>query len=283
MAPPDSDYVRSSRPVNLRTSSRPGVKAAKPAVIPAAVHGRLAAQRAQTRLGRPLAEQLRASTQTSSPTRLGAWHIVGGVMATAAGVALLLAWIQSSWPLAAAAGGALVMAGGLVLYGRRAAAQTGPAPEPAATLFDEASLLAFDRLLAQRGARLPEAVQDRLVALKQHLARIASIAQQAASATAGEHFTLDDRLYLAELVRRYLPDSLQAYFLVPQTQRATLRLEQDQTAEALLLGQIELFCAELARQETKLARNQGEALLRQQRFLQAKRRGPSAGDDAASR
>ena len=280
MTPPDSDYVRSSRPVNRRTSPKPVVKAAKPAVLPAAVHERLAAQRAQTRFGRPLAEQLRASTQTGAPTRLGAWHIVGGVMATAAGVALLLAWIQSSWPLAAAAGGALVAASGLALYGRRAAAQAGPAPEPAATLFDEASLLAFDRLLAQRGASLPEAVQDRLVALKQHLARIA---QQAASATTGEHFTLDDRLYLAELVRRYLPDSLQAYFLVPQAQRATLRLAQDQTAEALLLGQIELFCAELARQETQLAKDQGEALLRQQRFLQTKRRDPSAGDDAAGR
>ncbi|MGV8804781.1 MAG: hypothetical protein ACWA6Y_07450 [Polaromonas sp.] len=280
MAPPDSDYVRSPRPVNRRTAPRPGVKAAKPAVLPAAVHGRLAAQRAQTRLGRPLAEQLRASRQTGSPTRLGPWHIVGGVMATAAGVALLLAWIESSWPLAAAAGGALVAAGGLALYGRRAAAQASPAPEPTATLFDEASLLAFDRLLAQRGASLPEAVQDRLVALKQHLARIA---QQAASATAGEHFTLDDRLYLAELVRRYLPDSLQAYFLVPQAQRATLRLEQDQTAQALLLGQIELFCAELERQETKLARDQGEALLRQQRFLQAKRHGSWSDDNGAGR
>lgn len=274
MAPPDSDYVRSSRPVNSRTASRPELKTAKPASLPAALHGRLAAQRAQTRLGRPLAEQLRASRQTGSPTRLGAWQIVGGVMATAAGVALLLAWIQGSWPLAAAAGGALVVAGGLVLGGRRDT-QAQLAPEPTAPLFDEASLLAFDRLLAQQGPLLPEPVQDQLVALKQQIARTA---QLATSATAGEHFMLDDRMYLAELVRRYLPDSLQAYFLVPQAQRATLRLEQDQTAETLLLGQMALFCAELARQETRLARDQAGALLRQQRFLQAKRRAPGLDD-----
>ena len=278
MPPPDSDYVRSSRPVNSRTSSKPGVKTVKPALLPAALYERLAAQRAQTRFGRPLAEQLRASRQTNSPTRPGAWHIVGGVLATAAGVTLLLAWIQGSWPLAAAAGGALVAVGGLALGGRRTAAKASMVPEPTATLFDEASLLAFDQLLAQRGASLPQAVQERLVALKQHIARTA---QQAASATAGEHFTLDDRLYLAELVRRYLPDSLQAYFLVPQAQRATLLLAQDQTAETLLLSQMELFCAELARQESRLARDQGEALLRQQRFLQAKRRSSSTGDDAA--
>lgn len=280
MPPPDSDYVRSSRPVNSRTSSKPGVKTVKPALIPAALHERLAAQRAQTRFGRPLAEQLRAPRQTNTLTRPGAWHIVGGVMATAAGVMLLLAWIQGSWPLAAAAGGALVAAGGLALGGRRAAAKASLVPEPTATLFDEASLLAFDQLLAQRGASLPQAVQERLVALKQQIARTA---QQAASAAAGEYFTLDDRLYLVELVRRYLPDSLQAYFLVPQAQRATLLLAQNQTAETLLLSQIELFCAELARQETRLARDQGEALLRQQRFLQAKRRSPSTGDDATSR
>lgn len=280
MPPPDSDYVRSSRPVNSRTSSKPGVKTVKPALIPAALHERLAAQRAQTRFGRPLAEQLRAPRQTNTLTRPGAWHIVGGVMATAAGVMLLLAWIQGSWPLAAAAGGALVAAGGLALGGRRAAAKASLVPEPTATLFDEASLLAFDQLLAQRGASLPQAVQQRLVALKQQIARTA---QQAASAAAGEYFTLDDRLYLVELVRRYLPDSLQAYFLVPQAQRATLLLAQNQTAETLLLSQIELFCAELARQETRLARDQGEALLRQQRFLQAKRRSPSTGDDATSR
>ena len=168
----------------------------------------------------------------------------------------------------------------MALGGRRAAAKASLVPEPTATLFDEASLLAFDQLLAQRGASLPQAVQERLVALKQQIARTA---QQAASAAAGEYFTLDDRLYLVELVRRYLPDSLQAYFLVPQAQRATLLLAQNQTAETLLLSQIELFCAELARQETRLARDQGEALLRQQRFLQAKRRSPSTGDDATSR
>ena len=61
-------------------------------------------------------------------------------------------------------------------------------------------------------------------------------------------------------------------------QRATLRLEQDQTAETLLLGQMALFCAELARQETRLARDQAGALLRQQRFLQAKRRAPGLDD-----
>ena len=94
----------------------------------------------------------------------------------------------------------------------------------------------------------------------------------AIAAAVDEHFRPEDRLYVNECLRRYLPDSLQAYLAVPAGQRA-LPLADGQTAQDLLLGQLTPLHQELLDREAKLAGQASAALLRQQRVRTAKARG----------
>lgn len=264
MPQPDPYYVSSSRPVNRRTTARqaPRIESVHPVV-----HERLAAKWARSKLGQPLAEQLRLSRPPSAPRRLSPWFIVGAVMTTASAVALLLAWIQHSWLLAVAGLPALAGGMGLMAWMARPGRAASPGDAQAAALFDHASVAAFDRALDTLAPEVPEAVATQLIAIKQQLARIA---QQAASTSTDEHFTLDDRLYLTELVRRYLPDSLQSYLRVPGAQRTAQVLEQGETAVSLLLDQLKLLQDELDKREVGLAISQAGELVRQQRFLESK-------------
>lgn len=106
-----------------------------------------------------------------------------------------------------------------------------------------------------------------LAEFKQLVARIARHPQ---SASTDEFFTVEDRLYVVECVRRYLPDSLQSYLAVPRSQRA-VALADGGSAESLLASQLDLLRSELEQREAKLARSAAEQLVRQQRFLQSKR------------
>jgi hypothetical protein len=80
----------------------------------------------------------------------------------------------------------------------------------------------------------------------------------------------DDRFYLGELVRRYVPDTLSAYLQVPAGQRNTVVPETSLSASALLDEQLALLQAELIRIEKLLVEGSHEALQQQQRFLSAK-------------
>jgi hypothetical protein len=137
----------------------------------------------------------------------------------------------------------------------------------AAALFDEVSVQAFDRALSSMTADAPEEITAELGRLKQRLVRIAQVG---APEVMDEHFTLDDRLYLTELLRRYLPDSLRAYLQVPKDQRVAPVLMQGGTASSLLMGQLQMLCSELDKREKKLLISKAEQLLRQQRFLESK-------------
>jgi len=114
---------------------------------------------------------------------------------------------------------------------------------------------------------VPEPIAVQLTSLKKLIVRIA---RHANTAVVDENFTMDDRLYLTECVRRYLPDTLQSYLAVPREQRDAAMLE-GQSAAQLLSGQLDLLRAELEKRETGMGRSAAELLLRQQRFLQAKR------------
>ena len=72
------------------------------------------------------------------------------------------------------------------------------------------------------------------------------------------------------MLRRYLPDSLHAYLMVPKDQRSAQVLERGETAVSLLLGQLKLLGAELDKREKKLTKSKAENLLKQQRFLESK-------------
>lgn len=242
MSPPESKYVSASKPVNRRTAQ----PAARAEQLSPVIQERLAAswagQQTRNRLGTSLAEQLLTASRPGRAPAMGLLLIAGGMVCAASAVGLLLAAITHSWLFAA--GGALGLAAGvgLVFFSHRSEALSARAMPPAPALFDAASLQAFDRALQSMAADAPNTVVTALTRLKQ---QIACIAQQAANTPVDEHFTLDDRLYLTELLRRYIPDSLQ----VPKDKRAAPVLEQGESAVSLLLGQLQLLSAELALRE----------------------------------
>ena len=266
MAQPDPNYVTSPRPVNLRTAQKSTLPT--PLTHPK-VHERLSARQARNRLGAPLADQLRSAGTAGLRRPLSSWVILGGVVSAVAAVTLLLAWIQQSWPVALAGLVGLSAGLALILREHRHSAHATPGLPLPVPLLDEASLQVFDHALALAAAEVPEAVAAQLAALKQQIGRIA---RQASTTAVDEYFTLEDRLYLSECVRRYLPDSLQSFLSVPRAQRDAAVLDQGQTAVSLLASQLDLLKFELEKRETRLTQNAAGQLLKQQRFLESKAR-----------
>ncbi len=267
MPPSDPKYVSSSRPVNRRTAKPDDRTERINPVVQERLAAKWASQQLKGRFGAPLVEQLHLLARPAQTPAMIPLFITGGVVSAVSAVSLLLAAIQHSLLLAGAGTLALVGGAGLMFFSRRSRALHEPESPVATALFDDTSLLAFDRALESMAAEAPDAVVTALTAIKQQLARIA---QQAANAPVGEHFTMDDRLYLTELMRRYLPDSLHAYLMVPKEQRSTQVLEQGETALSLLLDQLQLLGTELDKREQKLTKSRAEHLLRQQRFLESK-------------
>lgn len=264
MTQPDPHYVAADRPVNRRTAGRQ--LRLQPQPVNSAVQARLAAAQARSRLGPALAGQIRFGVAEAPRTPMPKRAIVGGILAAAGAVALFLALLQAS-PLLAAAGAAALL-GGLALTWRSLRSRaTGSAPALAQPLFDEASLRALDGALEQMAPEVPQAIAAQLTGLKKLIVRIA---RHGSTAVVDENFTMEDRLYITECVRRYLPDTLQSYLAVPRAQRDAAMLE-GQSAAQLLSGQLDLLRVELEKRETRMGRSAAELLLRQQRFLQSKR------------
>lgn len=260
-APRERNYVVGAKAVNRRTRPRPPAPVAAASAV---VQERAAAARARQRVGTPLAELLRAPGNARQPVSGAA--IAGGVLAAGGTVALFLGALQGSVLLGGC--GALAALAGSGAAWRFRRAPGGPVPElPAMPLLDEAAIRAFDDAVLRVTPELPGEAAQALVALKHLIVRIA----RAPGATgADEHFTFEDRMYVGECVRRYLPDALQAYLAVPKAQRAA-PVADGQTPQALLLGQLEMLGEALRERERKLARRAAEALLQQERFLKAKR------------
>jgi len=259
MSDRDSRFVVAGRPVNRRTAA-PRDIAAAPKVAPVALERARAAQ-ARHRLGPPLVDQLRVPAGERVP--LSTATIGSGVVAVCGALGLVLSWLNSA-PLAAVAS-AVGLACGLLLLVRRkrpAAADRLARPTP---LFDPEAIEAFDRAVQQLAAELPMEVVQPLTEFKQRVLRMARH-----PGGFDEHFVLEDRLYCNECLRRYVPDSLQGYLAVSREQRGA-PLADGQSAEGLLLQQLALLQAEMEKREARLARGSADALLRQQRFLEAKR------------
>lgn len=258
MPDPDSKYAVSNRPVNSRTSAVPTRK------VNPVIHERLEAVRARSQLGPSLTGRLR---QSGNRGELDPLTVVGGIAATLSVVAFFLSWLQSSvlLPIAAAAG--LGAASMLIVWRRRLARNTAAQTQlSGATVLDEESLARLDDALNRLLAEVTDDLAARVMLLKDMLVRIG----RQMGTTADEHFTLEDRFYVRESVRRYLPDSVEAYLGVPRTQRTQSLGNDEQTAETLLRSQIALIELELQTKEAKLGRSAAEQLLRQQRFLESK-------------
>ena len=133
-------------------------------------------------------------------------------------------------------------------------------------LFDPASLAVFDASLEKAAAELDEENASRLLAIKAAFKRMG---HQVISHD--EHFTVEDRMYLRECLRRYVPDSLTAYLGVPAAQRHEALLHNQPCAQAALLQQLDLLQEEILLREKKIGRSAAEQLVRQQRFLASKK------------
>ena len=268
MPPPEEDsrLISGDGPINRRTAVKPPRHGGEPrGEQPAALQERIERVHMRKRFGTSLADQL-AAARVQPPTPASGAQIALGVLAACGGLAALLGAIQSLM-LLVLAGGAVAVVGGIgwKIVHDRANASAGASAAPA-SLFDSASLAAFDAALDTAAAELDEANATRLLAIKEAIKRIG---QQ--PVVQDEHFTVDDRLYLRECLRRYVPDSVTAYLRVPLAQRGQQLLNDQPCAQVALHQQLDLLLEEIRLRETKIGRSAAEQLVRQQRFLASKK------------
>jgi hypothetical protein len=268
----DSRRAYASAPVNRRTTPRVAPKPPAPPPLPEAIKARAQKTRQRQLLGAPLREVLgqHANNLPHQRQRLHPGVIGATVLGVAAISALML--LRSGTGLALA--GALAALGGICwLWQRRsqraaleAFAPSQPAPA-SAPLFDDETLRRIDTAFEASAAAVDESALAALAALKTTAIRVA---QQLERADISADFTQEDRLYVIECVRRYIPDTLGAYLQVPPAHRALPGPQAGPSADQILLNQLALLESELAQREQRLNAGSVEALLRQQRFLQAK-------------
>lgn len=251
-------YVVGDRPVNRRTAAR--LAPAAPAPLPAATTQKLRLVQARNRIGPPLEEQLGAARRIGVQ-KVSARTVAGGMVAACGGLGLFFAWLHGSVPAAGVAAAALLAGGWLA----RPAAGI-PLEVDAGPVLDPAAVRAFDDMLEKIAPELSPGIAQALADCKDLMLRIA---RHPAALGVDEHFRLEDRLFVNECLRRYLPDSLQAWFSLPPQQRDQA-VAGSESPERLLLAQLELLRGQLEQREAALGRSAAEALLRQERFLRAK-------------
>jgi len=263
---PGSRYASAAGPINRRTALRESL-ANRP--VNPLVKQRLQNTRAKQLLGTPLGHQL-GQAQPRDRATPGQYALLG------MSPILSLAGVWIIWPLsglAAILSGVFMLVLGIsvglwVLRARVRDHQVEDASHirPA---FDAQVLHQLDQVLEQLAAQVPDATLSRLREIKATLVRIAPLLARSAVT---EDFTLDDRLYIIECLRRYLPDTLQAYLDVPAYLRTTSPADDLTPAQVLLNQQLDLLQSELLRREQQLDRSATGLLLQQRRFLQAKQR-----------
>ena len=266
-------FASSSGPVNRRTVRQP-LEVSPPPQAHASLRQRMAQVQARHRLGQPLSQRLavggsnrlRGATPAASVGAAGALAL--------GGVGLLLAGLQASWLLGAASVGLTGLAAGLWMVARRQSAATSLAEQPLLPLFDATALAKLDEVLHHLASEMTEAQLAPLRSLADTLERMAPLMRRVG---VNEQFTQEDHFYVTECVRRYLPDTLQAYLQVPRHSRAqptpaTLGAgsEPAPSADDLLSTQLALLQTELGRRKQALNSASTEALQKQQRFLKAK-------------
>lgn len=264
--PPKDRFASASAPVNRRTARQP--VRAEPVVPHASVRQRLARVQAQHRLGGSLSQRLhgRGGLRGTASGTGGAAGIAVAVGATVCTMGLLVAWLQQSAAVGVAAGtGACVVAAAGWWRWRRGAGQAAADDLP--PLFDTAALAQLDEVLRQLASEVGEAHLQQLRGLADTLGRMAPLMRRVG---VSEHFTQEDHFYVTECVRRYWPDTLQAYLQVPRSGRASPGAGTGQSADGSLGAQLAMLQQELGKREQGLVKASAEALAQQQRFLNAK-------------
>lgn len=258
----DSRRAYASAPVNQRTAP---IAAVNPQPVHASLRARAQKARQRQLLGPPMSG-LVARRPAGAPHERDKLHpgvIAATVCAVAAASALIL--IRSSTGLALAA--ALTALGGASwLWQYRSQRSTMPAPASSPP-FDAEALRKVDEVFEATAAVASEPVLAALLSLKAVAVRMA-LALTGSEVDAG--FTVEDRMYVIECIRRYIPDTLSAYLQVPPAQRALPGLQGTRSVDQILLDQLELLQSELELRNQRLQGSAVESLLRQQRFLQSK-------------
>ena len=260
-------FAVSNGPINRRTATpiqRSTSKIQAPAMLT-----RLKAAQAKHRLGAGLAQRLASSAagaRTPAHARFGL--IVQSMGCTVSGVGLFVGAIQSSWAVVGISAAALL---GLGAWTWRSYQQQHASASELllnlAALVDPADLHRLDGLLEQVAKESGHTTVELLVKFKETLVRCVALASEHQSQGL---LASDDSLFVRESVRRYVPDSLQAYLKVPQVERENRVIDDGKTASTMLHAQIALIAEQLQQREARLTEISGEALLQQQRFLAAK-------------
>ena len=263
-------FAVSNGPVNRRTAI-PAQRATPKAQAPVVLN-RLKATQAKHRLGATLAQRLVTGIAgaRSTPAQARTGLIAQCMGCTVCAIGLFVGAIQNAWPVVGMSAAALL---GLGAWTWRSYRQqhfgAAVAETQLAVFIDPADLQRLDNLLEQVAKESGPATVDILVQFKESLVRCLDLA--GASQSQGL-LASDDSLFIRESVRRYVPDSLQAYLKVPQAERETRVIDDGKTTSMLLHEQLALIAQQLQQREARLAQLAGEALLQQQRFLAAKTR-----------
>ena len=260
-------FAVSSGPVNRRTAN-PAQRSAPKTHAPV-VLDRLKATQAKHRLGSGLVQRLAISASGArAPTHARISLIVQSMGCTVSGVGLFVGAIQSSWAVVGISAAVLLGLGAWTWRSYRQ--QQASAPElllNRAALADPADFHRLDGLLEQVAKESSTATIEILVKFKETLVRCVALDSEHQSPGL---LASDDGLFLRESVRRYAPDSLQAYLKVSQSEREIRVIDDGKTASAMLHAQIALIAEQLQQRAVRLTEISGEALLQQQRFLAAK-------------
>lgn len=252
---PTSRLAVGSQPVNRRTRRVPAPDEVE---RPEALQQRQQQLRARLALGRPLAAGPEAAPP-KAPLPVAA-RVQAGV-----GVGALSGALFVGEPLVCAM---LVVVGaaGLAWAARGVWRQRRVPGAPVSTVLLSADALqALDALLARAAPALPAAATAALKAVKDDLA-------QAQQPGVGEVLGPQDRLFVQQCVARYLPDSLDAYLRLPPARRAAPLAEGQPSADEALAAQLQSLHEGLQRRLRPVPDEAAQALLRQQRFLEAKSR-----------
>ena len=256
MVAPDPDPSRlavGSQPVNRRTRR---LQPSESSELPEVVQQRQQQLRARHELGRPLAAGPRPAAAAPLPV---AARVQAGL-----GVASLSGALFVSQPLLV---GVLVVIGsaGLGWAVRGVWRQRRGPAEGLQALLSPQALDALDALLARAAPALPAAAAATVKAIKQAL----ELAQQPGGLA---KLGMQDAAFVQQSVARYLPDSLEAYLRVPADRRGQPLSPGQPSADDALAQQLATLLEGLQRRLRPLHDEAGEALLRQQRFLDVKAR-----------
>lgn len=276
MRPSDPKYVASNRPVNSRTWPKKDAIQQANATAQKTEHNRklrnkfnqrFAKLQNKQQFGLPLVEKLNGPSPALHHPKTGTGIVLSSLLCSASFLGLLLAAIQKSLNLGIVAGIALLVGFGMIAYLRSVRQLRSKPIETDASLFDIASLQAFDHALNCITEELSSELCAQLIGFKDQVWRLSRLAQQCRDANC---FSLEDRHYLNQSLQRYLPDSLQSFLRIPSSLRGTQIIDQDCTAEQLLAQQIQLLQNEFDKYEQRLNLSAAEDLIQQQRFLELK-------------